>query len=102
MKGGTRQGQGDGRSLGIEQLPSSQLPVLNAGLNQENVITLPAGPPTFSPSFLVLFPLLCFRVPEIQPSRTFDVPLVVLPIPLINYNPPPLPRVCGQRGAGCT
>lgn len=34
-KRGTRQGQGDGRSLGTEQLPISQLPLLNTGITGE-------------------------------------------------------------------
>lgn len=32
---GTRQGRGDGRSLGTEQLPISQLPLLNTGITEE-------------------------------------------------------------------
>lgn len=37
MEGGreTRQGRGDGRSLGTEQLPISQLPLLNTGITEE-------------------------------------------------------------------
>lgn len=31
----TRQGQGDGRSLGTEQLPISQLPLFNTGITEE-------------------------------------------------------------------
>lgn len=34
-KRGTRQGQGDGRSLGTEELPISQLPLLNTGITEE-------------------------------------------------------------------
>ncbi len=31
----TRQGQGDGHSLGTEQLPISQLPLLNTGITEK-------------------------------------------------------------------
>lgn len=112
-KRGTRQGQGDGRSLGFEQLPISQLPLLNTRITEEAgteicvVFSLHHQPfftfLSFScPCYYYL--LICFafypRVQSLFLSISLDFPAFDAPLlcfsSLLSISIA-LPPVCGQR-----
>ncbi|CAK6959748.1 Hypothetical predicted protein [Scomber scombrus] len=59
-KRGTRQGQGDGRSLGAEQLPISQLPPLNTRITEETGTEISV---VFSVHYQLFFTFLSLSCP---------------------------------------
>lgn len=106
---GTRQGQGDGRSLGTEELPISQLPLLNTGITEEAETVCASLWFAFSPNFTfplyhlfilvnsvsILYPysslqflffsvFLCLSFTASLDFTAFDAPCWVFFIPFIN------------------
>lgn len=69
------QGQGDGRSLGIEQLPISQLPLLNTGITEQAAAE---ESECLSPSLLSFF-LASFRYlfPNSSPHSLSYIPILL-------------------------
>lgn len=124
MEGGreTRQGRGDGRSLGTEQLPISQLPLLNTGITEEaksgNIhrcgSIFPHPPLSLTALFSSLFIVVSILPRKLSFSDSFCrsllhrlswfstfwcPPLCFLSLLSISITLPPM---CGQRAEACT